>query len=894
MKIYDLKTNYQENPLGVSLERLTLSWKVKDAAGKYQEWSRVRIARDPEFKETVYDSGKKKMFSGAFCPEYPLLPGICYYWQVQVMDDAGDFGESDAQTFEGGHPEGGWKGNWIKAPFVGEIHPVFQKDFVLPEEYFSGEEKDKSARLYICGLGLYEVYINGQKVGEEYLTPYFTDYRYWIQYQTYDAVQYLKPGQNRIAVYMGNGWYKGKFGYLNKGELRNYYGSEFKLLADLMVWGRDGKRFLLGTDESWLALKSPVTVSGIYDGEMYDARMEKDVLQPPERKRLHAVAADGPEGRLSPMTGLPVRKKEVLKVKEIITTDIGETVLDFGQEITGWTAFWAEGAAGQRIILQYGEVLQNGRFYRDNLRTARAEYTFVCNGTRQFVRPHFTYYGFRYVKVTGMKVDESNVGDFEAWALYSDLAETGKIVTSNEKVNRLFANTLWSQKDNFLDIPTDCPQRDERLGWTGDAQIFSGAACYHMETPAFFRKYLQDMKDEQKEKGGAVPYVVPDVLTLARRQNGEPEFDLAEDLWGEAGASVWGDAAVIIPWNLYQFYGNRALLEEQYENMKLWTDFIIHMDETFCGGKRLWTCGFHFGDWLSLDAEGDDNREGGTDKHLVASVYYMNAAALTARAAEVLGKTEDQAYYTEISRAVREAVRERYVTGKGELSANTQTAYVLGIHFHVFDEEEMDAAAGRLAGLLSANGDHLLTGFVGTGYLCQTLSQAGLSKKAYTLLLNEDYPGWLYEVNLGATTIWERWNSLLPDGSISSTGMNSLNHYAYGAVAEWMYQDMCGLKQRQDVSGFRKVVFAPKTDERLSFAEAEYNSVSGLWRAGWKREGGRILCWLEVPFDCQAVFEPEEGYQVVKILARDGDQEWNGQVFSCGRYTIEISKNDEA
>ncbi len=880
MNVYDLKTNYQKNPVGISLESLTLSWKVKDAKGKFQSWSRVRVAEDPEFATVCYDSGQKKMNSGAFHPEMEFQPGKTYYWQVQTADDAGDCGECFAAKCEGGHPEVAGTGSWIGAPFAPELHPLFQKTFSISDV--------ASARLYICGLGLYEVYLNGEKVGEEYLTPYCTDYRYWIQYQTYDVTSCLKEGENRIDVYMGNGWYKGKFGYLNKGEMRDYYGTEFKLLADLVCTHGDGSRTALGTDESWLALKSPVIVSGIYDGEMYDARMEKDIENVPDRKRLFARKVSAPEGTLTPMVGVGVKHQETLKVQQIITTEIGETVLDFGQEITGWVTFWGEGPVGQRVILQYSEVMQNGKFYRDNLRTARAEHIFIANGKRQYARPHFTYYGFRYVKVTGMKVDASNVDDFQAWALYSDMAETGFIRTSDEKVNRLIANTKWSEKDNFLDIPTDCPQRDERLGWTGDAQIFSGAASYHMETPEFFRKYLKDMLYEQKEKGGAVPYVVPDVLTLGRLRNGEPEFDMAEDLWGEAGASVWGDAATIIPWNLYQFYGNQVLLAEQYENMKRWTYFIIQMDETHCGGKRLWTCGFHFGDWLSLDAEGDNNREGGTDKHLVASVYYMNSAALTAKAAKVLGKTEEQIYYKGISEEVRRAIRQKYVTAPGTLSVNTQTAYVLGIHFRIFEEEEMKAAAEKLAQLLADNGDHLLTGFVGTGYLWQALTQAVRTKKAYTLLLNEEYPGWLYEVNLGATTIWERWNSLLPDGSISSTGMNSLNHYAYGAIAEWIYQDVCGMKRTEEGPGFRKILFAPRTDERLSHAEAEYDSAAGMWKAGWRRENGRMIYTLTVPFDCRAVFDPERRYQQVTVNGEPvSASAISGMEFACGSYVIE-------
>ena len=883
MKIYDVKTNYQVNPIGIDVDTVTFSWKVREAKGSFQSVIRILIAKDPSMESICFDSGDISYASCTYTPEVNLEPGVCYFWQVAVTDDAGDKAVSLPASFEGGHPAGDWKGIWIKAPFVQELHPVFQKDFTITEEMMEGLQ----ARLYICGLGLYEVYINGEKAGEEYLAPYFTDYRYRIQYQTYDVKKYLRAGENRIDVYLGNGWYKGKFGYLNKGELKDYYGNEFKLLADLCLTnGRES--VVVGTDESWLALKSPVIISGIYDGEMYDARMESGILQVPDRKRLHAVPAEAPRGALLPMCGVPVKKREVLPVKEIITTRTGETVLDFGQEITGWVAFMAEGPVGQKIILQYGEVLQDGVFYRDNLRTAKAEFTFIAKGEKQFARPHFTFYGFRYVKVSGMKVDASNVGDFQAWALYSDMEETGYLHTSNEKVNRLIENTKWSEKDNFLDIPTDCPQRDERLGWTGDAQIFSAAACYHMMPAVFFRKFMQDMSLEQQEKGGAVPYVVPDVLTLARQMNGEPEFDYTQDLWGEAGASVWGDAATIIPWNLYLFYGNQELLAQQYENMKQWMAFVIRMDEEHCGGKRLWNCGFHFGDWLSLDSQRTDNK-GGTDECLIASAYYMHSAELTAKAAAVLGKKEDAAFYEKLAAEVKAAIRGKYIKEKGILTVNTQTAYALAIHFGIFEEEEIDIAAGRLSELLRDNDDKLLTGFVGTAYLCPALSEAGLSEKAYTLLLNEEYPGWLYEVNLGATTIWERWNSLLPDGSISSTGMNSLNHYAYGAIVEWIYRYACGLQPLESGAGFRKIRFAPRTDSRLEYVQARYESVYGAYEAGWKRQGNVIRYILEVPFNCEAQVCLEKSYEKIKLNGKEISSLQDSWL-SCGRYEIEARK----
>lgn len=883
MRIYDLKTNYQENPIGIELSAVTFSWKVDGAEGKFQKSARLLISRDEAFEEPVYDSGEADLNSCAFTPDVRLSPACCYYWKVAVTDETGVRAESEPASFEGGHPEEEWHGSWIKAPFVQEIHPVFRKTFTLSGEEYGALDH---VRLYLCGLGVYEVYINGEKAGDEYLSPCFTDYRYWIQYQTYDVKPLLKAGENQVDIYLGNGWYKGRLGYTNKGQLREYYGDTFQALADLYLVSRSGETKVIGTDETWLALKSPVITSGIYDGEMYDARMEPALRSVPVRQMQYAVAAAAPKAPLTPMTGVPVRKREVLPVKEIITTSIGETILDFGQEITGWVAFQAKAPNGKRIILQYGEVLQEGKFYRENLRSAQAEYIFISNGEKQFARPHFTFYGFRYVKVTGMEVKEENMGDFEAWALYSDIEETGYITTSNEKVNQLISNTKWSQKDNFLDIPTDCPQRDERLGWTGDAEIFSGAASYHMQTPSFFRKYMKDMAFEQREKNGAVPYVVPDILTLAREMNAEPEFDVAEDLWGEAGASVWGDAATIIPWNTYLHYGNKKWLEEQYDNMKQWMDFIIHMDETHCGGKRLWTCGFHFGDWLSLDCEGD-SREGGTDKYFVASSFYMYSAELTAKAAGILGKEADARYYGKIAGEVRHAIREKYVSGKGRLTISTQTAYALGIWFHLFEGEELEEAGEELCRLLEKYGNHLATGFVGTAYLCPALSETGHVEEAYHLLLNEDYPGWLYEVNLGATTIWERWNSLLPDGSISSTGMNSLNHYAYGVISEWIYRYVCGLSHVESGVGGKRMRFAPKVSRKLDYAYMDYHSTAGDYRAGWEWKGERIRLTLTVPFDCCVEMALEGKMEDITV---NGKPVVNGRLpeeWCMGSYEIE-------
>ena len=941
MKITGLKTNYQIDPMGIELEHITFTWTTEAARSRFSTKVRLVIGTDPALRHLVYDSDeaavsdpavRTALLRHAVNPEVTLLPGRPYYWRVAESGDAGEDAVSRVASFEGGHPAGGWAGQWIRPAFTADLHPVLRRTFDLSKADLARLQR---SRLYIIGLGLYEAYLNGRKIGDQYLTPYFTDYRYWVQYQTYDVRALLREGENTLDVWLGNGWYKGRFGYLAGGQMRNYYGSEFALLADLCLWEQDGSLRTIGTDEQWISLKSPVVSSGIYDGEVLDGRKldlflsaEEDgpaenaeqggersagsscgEMRKPESREVSAVvlmepgaagrtgAGSAPDFTLRPMKGLPVTAHERRKPERILTTPRGEVVIDFGQEVTGWAEFRAAVPADAEIRLDYGEVLQDGCFYRDNLRSATASFVYISDGKKRAVRPHFTFYGFRYVRVSGMSAEEAGRADFTAVSLYSDMEETGDLLTGNEKVNRLIANTKWSEKDNFVDIPSDCPQRDERCGWTGDAQIFCGTASYHMETAAFFRKYLADMLAEQDEKDGAVPYVVPDVLTIGRQKMGEMPFDFAEDRWGEAGAAVWGDAATIIPWTMYQRFADTAWLREAYPNMKRWTDFVYTMDEEHCGGGRLWTCGFHFGDWLSLDVEGDaagmENREGGTDKHYVASVYYMVSAALTAKAARVLGYAADADRYERLAGEVRSAVRRRYVTGNGTLAIGTQTAYALAIHFGILEEAEMPAAGERLAELVHAWKDHLATGFVGTAFICSALTQTGHVREAFTLLLNEDYPSWLYEVNMGATTVWERWNSILPDGHISGTGMNSLNHYAYGCIVQWLYEEVCGLNLEEPEAAAAKYAgtecgagdcppaarlfrFAPHTDLRLGEACARVRLSCGTARAGWKRtvetDGTQKVAYMfTVPYGCAATFTPDLPVKSVILETEDTD-----------------------
>ena len=485
------------------------------------------------------------------------------------------------------------------------------------------------------------------------------------------------------------------------------------------------------------------------------------------------------------------------------------------------------------IPLRYGEILQDGCFYTDNLRTARQTFTYICDGQEAWARPHFTFFGFRYIQLEGFG-EEIDLHDFVGCVLYSDMEQTAFIRTASDKVNRLCENALWGQRGNFVDVPTDCPQRDERMGWTGDAQVFCATACYQMSSAAFYAKFMRDMAFEQRERGGGVPHVVPSF-----GMQGSP-------------ACAWADAGSIIPWTVYQFFGDTALLREQYDNMKLWVEWIHRVDHE-TGDHRLWQAGFHFADWLALDAAFPASCTGGTDPDFIASAFYLYSTRLTRKAAAILGYAPDAARYAALEQEILAAIRQTYRAPKGGLTVNTQTAHILSLFLGLMPESDTPILKAALDRLFENARNELRTGFVGTAYLCSVLTQAGFNHLAYTLFLNENYPGWLYEVNMGATTVWERWNSVMPDGHMSSTGMNSLNHYAYGAVMEWVCRDAAGLAPVEDAPGFRKALMHPHPDTRLGEIDFSYESAMGRYRTHWKTVDETTFDWeLEVPFGAQA------------------------------------------
>ncbi|CAM4212355.1 glycoside hydrolase family 78 protein [Paenibacillus alkaliterrae] len=814
-KITELRCEYQTNPIGIGVTKPRISWKLQsDERAVRQTAYQIVVAGDAAFANIGWDSGRVETDQSVHVELDRFTAESCtrYYYRVRAWNQAGEGSAwSDAAYWEMGllAPEE-WAGSWIAAPLA--LLPVTAEPSPMLRKGFELKGTVKEARLYATALGLYELELNGQRVGDSYFTPGWTSYSHSIQTQTYEVTGLLKAGGNAIGAVLGNGWYKGNLTWSDKSCL---YGDRLALLLQLRVEYEDGQIELIVSDHSWKAATGPILMSEIYHGETYDARLEREGWSSAayDDKDWSAVEIlEHSKSMLKPQVNESVRKQERLQPLTLITTPKGETVLDFGQNLVGWVRFSVQGHAGMSVELRHAEVLdREGNFYTANLRSAKQLITYVLKGgERETFEPHFTFQGFRYVQLTGFP-EAVALEDFTAVVLHSDMEETGTFECSDPLVNQLQHNIKWGLKGNFLDVPTDCPQRDERLGWTGDAQMFIQTASYLSNVAPFFTKWLRDVEADQAEDGG-VPFVVPQVL-------GEKEMSSA----------AWGDAAVICPWTLYVCYGDKRILAEQYDSMKAWVSYIRRQGEN----EFLWNTGFHFGDWLGLDAKSGDYR-GATENDFIATAFYALSVSLVQKAAKVLGKEEDAAELLELHGNIAAAFREEFVTASGRLAMPTQTAHVLALMFGLLEEKAEKRAAAKLAELLEKNGFHLTTGFVGTPYLNHVLSAHGLNAAAYKMLLQQTYPSWLYPVTKGATTIWEHWDGIKEDGSFWSEDMNSFNHYAYGAIGDWMYRTVAGIQTVETAPGYKQIIIAPKPGDGLTWAEGRletmYGTVSSKWR----------------------------------------------------------------
>lgn len=715
-----------------------------------------------------------------------------------------------------------WQAKWIQAGFKEDSasRPAhyFRKSFTL-------NRKVKQAKIYITCHGLYEATLNGKRIGRAYLTPGWTEYKKRLQYQEYDVTSQLQPGNNTLNVVLGDGWYRGNFGF---GGHRNYYGKELALLCQLELTYSNGKKEIIGSDGSWQSTNGPIRYAEINNGETIDARM------PVKNWTVVHTANYGFNG-LIPTEAEPITKHETFKPVKIFTTPKGEKVIDFGQNLVGWVMMKVSGPAGTKITIRHAEVLdKEGNFYTENLRGAKATSTYILNGNgEENFEPHFTYYGFRFIAVDGYPGD-LKPDDFTAVALYADMAPTGTFECSNPLLNQLQHNIQWGQKGNFLDVPTDCPQRDERLGWTGDAQVFSRTAAFNFNVHRFFSKWMKDVALDQRPDGAATN-VVPDVLN------------------GAGGATGWADVTTIIPWNMYLVYGDKSFLERQYPSMKAWVDYMTHNSV-----NDLWNKGRHFGDWLSYRSPNDDGSDAITDKYEIAQCFYAHSTQLLINAAKVLGKTDDARQYEELLKKIKDAYNHEYVTASGRLMSNTQTAYVLALQFDMLPEATRPVAAKYLADNIQMYNNHLTTGFLGTPYLCYVLSRFGYDDLAYKLLLQDTYPSWLYPVKKGATTIWERWDGIKPDGNFQASSMNSFNHYAYGAIGDWMYRIMAGIDTDPDYPGYKKIIIKPHPGGKLTYCKASLKTQYGIISINWHIEDNKFKMDVVVPKNTTAaVFVPD-------------------------------------
>lgn len=848
MRIDDLKTNHMKNPIGYGYDHLHFTWKVWDTEEKTDKWTRIQVSGNKDFSDMVLDTGEMERYGRIFYDaDIPLLPKTRYYWRVLVKGEREE-AESESAYFETGKMEEPWEADFIAVEKEGEAMPFLYKEFEV-----SGEVE--RAVLYCMGHGLYEPYLNGEHVGGEYLLPGYHAYDFLWEYQTFDLTGYVKKGTCVLGFLLGEGWYKGRFVF--EGGYQNLYGNQKKVIGELHITYRDGSRQVICTDDSWKAEESPVLENNIYDGEHICIGAEKKELQVEKLRGNKALLKE----RLNP----PIHKVETLLVQKIITTPRGECVLDFGETITGWVEFSLREKTNQEVVLSFGEVLQDGCFYRDNLRTAKAEFR-VSGYSKERIRPHFTFFGFRYVKVEG--IEKVRREDFMAFRLMSDIDVTGSIDTGDEKVNRLIGNTLRSQKCNFLDIPTDCPQRDERMGWTGDIAAYADAAAFHMYVPGFLHHYMENLMLEQKELGGSVPFFVP-----------RPKPDYHEGMnpfLYTHGACGWGDAAAIVPWTVYQHYGDKGMLEREYESMCGWADYVARRTQE---NKIpfLWQNDRQLGDWLALDNGNVHNPIGRTDPELLASVYHYHSVCLCKKAAAELGKEQDKRKWEKLAAQIKDAFIREYLDEGGELKGEkTQTAYALLLMWGLYKPHRKDVLTAGLKRTLAEYDNHLSTGFIGTGVLCPALSENGMNELAYTVFLQEDYPGWLREVKLGATTIWERWNSMDENGKINEEGMNSFNHYAYGNIVGWIYRYVCGFRWDEE----NRFYIGPMPDARLKRVKGSCCNVLGEFTSQWEvKEDGSTVYTVTVPFQAK-----------VPLVLPDGQR----YMLEAGKHTFRTDSCDSA
>lgn len=705
--------------------------------------------------------------------------------------------------------------DWIKtSKDLGDVCPAFNKNFSC------GPDISK-ATLKISARGVYVATLNGNRVGDFVMAPGWTMYDSRIQLQEYDVTDSIGEN-NELIITVANGWYLGRISRILADDYVKFPDREMAVIAQLDLQYTDGRSQTVCTDNTWLAGESCIRFCDIYDGEVFDSNHITDFCLATQ------VVANNDKSVLIPQQGEYVVEQERIKPIAIIKTPNGETVLDFGQNLTGYMEFSVSAKKGDICDFSFAEILdKEGNFYNKNYRTAKCMYNYTCKDGVQTHKPTHTFYGFRYVRINQFPEHSINLENFTAIVLHSKLSRTGWLSSSDELLNKLFENVIWGQKSNYLDIPTDCPQRDERLGWTGDAQIFMRTACYNFNVKTFFNKWLDDLQIAQKyHKDGALCSFVPSMS------------------YTNHGGAAWGDAATVCPWELYRMYGDKELLRHHFPMMKKWVDSITNNTTK----PNLWFGGSHYGDWLELTGEYGATK-GMTRDDVIASGFYAYSTSLVIKAGEVLGEdvTEYKTLYKNIQNAFKNEFKDDF---------KTQTECIVALHFGLCYDE--NTVISKLIDMIEAAGRIMQTGFVGTPYLLHVLTKYGHSELAYDLLLRKEYPSWLYPVTMGATTMWEHWDGIRPDGKLWPDTMNSYNHYAYGAVCDWVYGTVCGINPTEEKPGFAEVLITPIATDKLQCLSAKLETAYGTIYSGWYHKDGRVVYEIETPVSGKAVIEGRE------------------------------------
>jgi alpha-L-rhamnosidase len=852
IEVGGLTCEHFTNPVGIGTVAPRLSWVLSSGErDQAQTAYQILVASTPKWlteKKADYWNSGKVALDQSILIEYAggeLGSRDVCWWKVRVWDRDGKVSAWSAPaSFEIGLlASDDWKADWIRSSI--RFTEIFHPSPMLRKE-FSLSKKVASARLYITSLGLYQAEINGKKVGDLVLTPGWTSYQHRVQYQTYDVGAMLNTGGNALGVILGDGWYRAF--RPNNRDRENFGKKSLDVIAQLEVTYDDGTTETIHTDDSWKSATGPIRKSSIYNGETYDARLEKpgwskSGFDDSGWSGCQKVVHDKDLIVYPPAP--PMRKQDELVPIEIMVTPEGDTVVDMGQNMVGWIRLKVDCPEGTAITLRHAEVLdKEGNFYTANLRRAKQTNTYICKGGgTEIFEPHFTFQGFRFVDISGCPVEVTK-DMLTGIVVHSDLARTGTFSCNDSLINQLQHNVVWGQKGNFVGVPTDCPQRDERLGWTGDCQAFAPTACYNMDCSGFYTKWLRDLAADQ-HKDGAVPHVIPNVL-------------------GRGGAHGWQDAAVIVPWTVYQWYGDVCILKEQYESMKALVGFMRRQ----AGDAYIWVpTERQFGDWLAYATTRSDYPGATTDKDLLATCYFYHSTDLLRKTAEILGKDEDARDYGRLLAKIKSAFAREYITPNGRMVSNTQTAYVVALSFGLIPGEMEGVAAKRLADDVDAFG-HLTTGFLGTPDLCHVLTRYGYLNEAYMLLYRTDYPSWLYPVTQGATTIWERWDGLKPDSTFQDPGMNSFNHYAYGAVGDWLYRKVAGIDIDPASPGFKSIIIKPHPGGEMNDVKASHQSPYGKVSSGWEIGDGKFILTVNIPVNTRAT---------IYIPSTSGTLEVNGE-----------------